>query len=178
VTDKRRPSKIKTPLIERKAMQKQLLVSMTALAISMAVIPVANAFQVRTTDEAVLVLAAYIAEQTPEQTTANDFIGQTVTTLAGDNIGEVNNLVIAPDGGVVAAVVGVGGFLGIGEKNVAVPTGNIVVSRTEGGTLRLTTTETSDTLKAAPEFMPISERHAAAQPMIGQSVVNGEVAIE
>jgi hypothetical protein len=36
-----------------------------------------------------------------------------------DDIGEINNLVISRDGTVKAVVAGVGGFLGIGEKNVA-----------------------------------------------------------
>lgn len=36
-----------------------------------------------------------------------------------DDIGEVNNLIVSRDGSVRAVVVGVGGFLGIGEKNVA-----------------------------------------------------------
>ena len=39
----------------------------------------------------------------------------------GDNLGEINNVIINEKGNVVAAVIGVGGFLGIGEKNVAVP---------------------------------------------------------
>lgn len=37
-----------------------------------------------------------------------------------DDIGEVNNLIIGRDGEVKAVVLGVGGFLGIGEKDVAV----------------------------------------------------------
>jgi sporulation protein YlmC with PRC-barrel domain len=37
-----------------------------------------------------------------------------------ERIGEINDLVIGEDGGVSAVIIGVGGFLGIGEKNVAV----------------------------------------------------------
>lgn len=36
-----------------------------------------------------------------------------------DDIGEINNLIVGRDGSVKAVVAGVGGFLGIGEKNVA-----------------------------------------------------------
>src|SRR5690349_23379015 len=36
-----------------------------------------------------------------------------------DDIGEVNNIVVGRDGSVKAVVIGVGGFLGLGEKNVA-----------------------------------------------------------
>ena len=39
----------------------------------------------------------------------------------GDNLGEINNVIINEKGDVVAVVIGVGGFLGIGEKNVGVP---------------------------------------------------------
>ncbi|MBX9684477.1 MAG: PRC-barrel domain-containing protein [Hyphomicrobium sp.] len=37
-----------------------------------------------------------------------------------DDIGEVNNIIIGKDGSVKAVVLGVGGFLSIGEKDVAV----------------------------------------------------------
>ena len=40
---------------------------------------------------------------------------------AGEKIGTVGDLIIGPDGKIVAAVIGVGGFLGIGEKEVAAP---------------------------------------------------------
>jgi sporulation protein YlmC with PRC-barrel domain len=54
---------------------------------------------------------------------ATQIIGETVYNGAGDDaqhIGDVNDIVIGPDGNIQAVVVGVGGFLGIGEKNVAV----------------------------------------------------------
>lgn len=36
-----------------------------------------------------------------------------------DDIGEINNLLVSRDGKINAVIVGVGGFLGLGEKNVA-----------------------------------------------------------
>src|SRR5690606_6248056 len=53
---------------------------------------------------------------------ASNLIGETVYSSAGDDaedIGSGNDLVISPEGDVEAIVVGVGGFLGIGQKNVA-----------------------------------------------------------
>ena len=41
--------------------------------------------------------------------------------LKAENLGEINNVIINEKGDVVAAIIGVGGFLGIGEKNVGVP---------------------------------------------------------
>jgi sporulation protein YlmC with PRC-barrel domain len=54
---------------------------------------------------------------------ASNIIGENVYNGTGDdaeNIGDVNDIVISADGKVEAVVVGVGGFLGIGEKDVAV----------------------------------------------------------
>ena len=54
---------------------------------------------------------------------ATNLIGETVYNGTGDdaqNIGEVNDLVLGSDGNVKSVVIGVGGFLGIGEKNVAI----------------------------------------------------------
>lgn len=110
---------------------------------------------------------AYITEQAQNQVSANDYIGKSVYTGADESIGNVTNLIMEQDGGLVAAVIGVGGFLGIGAKDVAVPMDKITMTRNvEDGTIRLTTTETADTLKAAPEFKTLeqkaSEQNAAA----------------
>ena len=52
---------------------------------------------------------------------ASEIVGKRVRNAAGDNLGEINNVIINEKGDVVAVVIGVGGFLGIGEKNVGVP---------------------------------------------------------
>lgn len=63
----------------------------------------------------------YITRQTPKDWTAEALIGRPVENAQGDNLGEINNVIINEKGDVVAVVIGVGGFLGIGEKNVGVP---------------------------------------------------------
>lgn len=95
----------------------------------------------------------YLTEQASDQIAASTYIGQSVYNAADESIGEINDLMIKKDGGVEAAVIGVGGFLGIGEKNVAVPFDRIAIAeQPDTDALKLTTTETADTLKAAPEF--------------------------
>jgi len=51
----------------------------------------------------------------------DSIVGADVRNRKGDDLGEINDLVIDPRGRVSKVVVGVGGFLGIGEKDVAVP---------------------------------------------------------
>ena len=63
----------------------------------------------------------YITRQTANDWTAEALIGRTVENAQGDNLGDINNVIINEKGDVVAVVIGVGGFLGIGEKNVGVP---------------------------------------------------------
>jgi sporulation protein YlmC with PRC-barrel domain len=50
----------------------------------------------------------------------NDLQGKTVYSSDGSNIGEINDILISQNGSVNAVIIGVGGFLGMGEKNVAV----------------------------------------------------------
>lgn len=49
-----------------------------------------------------------------------DLEGKNVEDANGDNIGNINDVLVNAEGEVIAVLVGVGGFLGIGQKNVAV----------------------------------------------------------
>ena len=62
-----------------------------------------------------------MARQKPTDWTAQALIGRTVENDQGDNLGDINNVILNEKGDVVAVTIGVGGFLGIGEKNVGVP---------------------------------------------------------
>lgn len=61
----------------------------------------------------------------------SELIGAEVKTTDDENVGPVEELLIDESGQVVAIVVGVGGFLGIGEKNVAIGWDEVTIS---GGT--------------------------------------------
>lgn len=49
-----------------------------------------------------------------------------------DDIGEINDIVVTADGKVSAVILGIGGFLGIGERDVAVNMGAINVLTQDG----------------------------------------------
>jgi sporulation protein YlmC with PRC-barrel domain len=77
---------------------------------------------------------------------ANDYIGKTVYDTNNANIGEVNDLIMSTDGKIAAVILGVGGFLGIGEKNVAVPVASIKMMDDDAdGTVTTDTTTTTGT---------------------------------
>ena len=48
-------------------------------------------------------------------------LGKDVFNDAGEKIGEINDLIVTPNRSLSYAIVGVGGFLGMGEHDVAVP---------------------------------------------------------
>lgn len=110
----------------------------------------------------------YLTEQAPDQISANSYIGQAVYNANNESIGSVNDLIMKKEGGIVAAVIGVGGFLGIGEKNVAVPMEKVTVAQnTQDGSVKLTTSETAESLKAAPEFKTLQMQASEQAPASG-----------
>ena len=68
---------------------------------------------------------------------AKDFIGLAVYSPDKLKIGTINDLILSKDGKTVEGfVIGVGGFLGIGEKNVALKMDRLQISNTRRGRRR------------------------------------------
>lgn len=87
---------------------------------------------------------------------ASELIDQPVYSSAGDDaeeIGNVTDLVFSEDGSIDAVIIGVGGFLGIGEKSVAVPFDIMEFTLAADNTERWVVPTTADALTAAPEFV-------------------------
>ncbi|WP_341937410.1 PRC-barrel domain-containing protein [Marinimicrobium sp. C2-29] len=82
---------------------------------------------------------------------ASHLIGAEINATGDDAVGSVTELIIDQDGQVVAVVVGVGGFLGMGKKNVAI--GWDDVKRSGGDEYpKLQVDLTREDLRSAPEF--------------------------
>jgi|SRR5579864_4897800 len=83
--------------------------------------------------------------------TVTDWYKQDVYDQSNTKIGQVTDVLVAQDGQVTALIVGVGGFLGAGEKDVAVSF-NAVKPTKKDNKIYLTMNTTKDALKAAPGF--------------------------
>jgi sporulation protein YlmC with PRC-barrel domain len=83
---------------------------------------------------------------------ATSFIGSSVFTSNNENIGDINDLIFDDKGMIQAAIVGVGGFLGMGEKDVALPISKITVTRDENNAIKLTVQASREELERAPAF--------------------------
>lgn len=75
-----------------------------------------------------------------------------VINLAGEAVGEINDVLIDKDGKVAAAVIGVGGFIGMGERHAAVPFSSLQLTRDANSDLVIRVNLTKDQLKAAPDW--------------------------
>ncbi len=96
----------------------------------------------------------FLQKQQATDWRGSKLIGSTVYGQDNASIGEVNEVLIGNDGNIRAAVIGVGGFLGVGEKNVAIPFDGLNITRTPdtGAIQKITVNYTKDQLKAAPTF--------------------------
>ena len=102
--------------------------------------------------------AQVITEQKPDQLLASKLKGTNVMGSTDEKIGDVSDILFDKDGKILAYVVGVGGFLGIGAKDVALsPQSFQVMPAGDRGSMKLKLAMTKDELKNAAEFKPYKE---------------------
>lgn len=75
-------------------------------------------------------------------------LGQTVYNEKNEKVGTIDDIIIAPDKAVSYAIVGAGGFAGLGKHDVAIP---VKQFKEEGGKFTLQGA-TKEMIKAMPEF--------------------------
>jgi sporulation protein YlmC with PRC-barrel domain len=98
-----------------------------------------------------------------------EIVGKTLYGTRGEEIGEIDDVVVSREGRKPAASVGVGGFLGIGEHKVAIPLEQIQI----GAEDRLTTNMTRGTIVALPPYdeggyEPMDRNRTIAESMNAQ----------
>jgi hypothetical protein len=93
---------------------------------------------------------------------------------AGDsnNLGNIKDLVLDENGNVAAVVVGVGGFLGLGEKQVAVDFHALQFVVADDNTERYILQTTKDELTKAPDFKTVDDAPAASSASNDASTSN------
>lgn len=88
---------------------------------------------------------------------ADKLIGRNVQSTEGQDIGKVKDLIVS-GGQISHAILGVGGFLGIGDRQVAVPFDQLQVSQDQ-----VIYSGTQDELAGMPQFMYKEEAQQQAQ---------------
>jgi sporulation protein YlmC with PRC-barrel domain len=72
---------------------------------------------------------------------ADDLIGESIYNTGGENMGDIEDIVVNRGDNAIAALVGMGGFLGAGEKRVAVLLSDLEI---EGGNIIVKTLTRTD----------------------------------
>ena len=80
---------------------------------------------------------------------ADELIGKDVVNAKGDNVGEIQDVVVDPSSKAMYAVVSVGGFLGMGDKDVAIPFDQM---RMNDRNANLMSETSADQLKQLPAY--------------------------
>ena len=87
----------------------------------------------------------------PTDVMTSRLIGTNVYNNQNESIGEIEDMVIVNGKTVSALILGVGGFLGMGERYVAVDPSNVLLTR-QGNDWRAVMNTSRDDLKNAPTF--------------------------
>jgi len=87
----------------------------------------------------------------PESWTVTNYYKQDIYDKGQNKVGKIDDVLIDKFGKITALMVGVGGFLGAGEKDVALPF-SAVTSEKKNDKWWLTVDETKDSLKNAAGY--------------------------
>jgi len=99
-----------------------------------------------------------ITEQKPDQLLATKLKGTNVVGSNDEKVGDVSDILFDKEGKILAYVVGVGGFLGIGAKDVALsPASFQIMPASERESMKLKISMSKDELKNAAEFKQYKE---------------------
>lgn len=99
-----------------------------------------------TTSAAPAAGAKFVTDQGKDQFRASKFVGLDVYGADSEKIGDINEILIDAKGDAQAVVIGVGGFLGIGQKNVAVAWDSLTWSNDKPPSKSAATTTGSGTM--------------------------------
>jgi sporulation protein YlmC with PRC-barrel domain len=112
----------------------------------------------------------FIAQQEGPQVLAAELMNVSVIDAEGNDIGDIEDLIVDPEGGVDGVVVSVGGFLGVGAKDVAVRW-SAVEHSPEEQEVKLDVSRAD--LEAAPDFMTLADIKAEEEAAAAQQMQQG-----
>jgi sporulation protein YlmC with PRC-barrel domain len=95
---------------------------------------------------------AFISTQGPEEWRAANYLGKQVVNASNEKIGDINDLVFDKTGKISTVIVGVGGFLGLGEKQVGMRYETLTPSEKDGQKVIMVPL-TKEALMAAPDYV-------------------------
>lgn len=103
---------------------------------------------------------------------ASKLIGVKVTNAAGETIGDINNLLIDKERKVATVIIGVGGYLGMGERHAAVTFNALQLTRDPNDKALASVNLTKEQLAVLPEWIWQPGNDWRTRKLMGAKVVN------
>ena len=97
-------------------------------------------------------------KMTTGEISASELLDENVVNAANESVGDVNDVILDAKGKVASIIVGVGGFLGMGEKDVALSFDKLTFARDNDNGLVVSTDATKESLQAAPAYTKPDKR--------------------
>jgi sporulation protein YlmC with PRC-barrel domain len=121
---------------------------------------------------------AIIPEQTETQLRAEDLMGIPVIGSGDEEIGKVEDLIFDEQEKITGVVIGVGGFLGIGKKEVGLDWDQAKLEEDQdSGKKKIVISLTKADLEAAPDFKTQEERKAEEEAAAQQQQLEQQQAV-
>jgi hypothetical protein len=111
------------------------------------------------------ITGTFLSVQASNQWLATQLIGLTVLGANNEKIGSINDLVVDQSGAIQAAVIGVGGFLGIGAKDIAVSLQAMTIVRDSSGD-RASVQLSRQEIELAPSFQRYTGKPVEGLPPV------------
>jgi hypothetical protein len=118
--------------------------------------------------------AQFLTKQESGDVLASNLIGESVYNGQDEAIGGINDLVTDESGKVVAVLIGAGGFLGMGEKDVAIRFEDLRLVREDDNSIKVIADLNQDTLASAPDYETLAEQQVAVGSSKGDREDTGD----
>jgi hypothetical protein len=121
-----------------------LFASATSIAVGQTAVPASKMATIE---------AKTVTGQAPTEMIASKLVDESVYSPSDEKIGKIEYLIMNKNGKIEAVVIGVGGFLGIDKKDVALTFDSLSVAyESENSVRKIMANVTKDSLKAAPSY--------------------------
>ena len=97
-------------------------------------------------------------QQADQRLARSSLLGASVRNASGAIIGDIDDLIIGPNNHIDGVIIGVGGFLGLGEKKIGVRTSALQFSTKDGRTVITLPAASKEVLAAVPSYKAADQR--------------------
>lgn len=100
----------------------------------------------------------FLSKQERSDWLSSNLVGLSVVNANNESIGSITDMIADENGKVVGVLIGAGGFLGIGQKDVAIRFEDLKLARDQDDNVTALVDISQDTLASAPDYETLAEQ--------------------